>query len=237
LATPEFSVHGNRLLDALPSAELQTLVPNLSDIKLRKNDPVYQANEIVRFVYFPVRSLISALNVMEDGAAIEVTTVGPEGMSFPQAALGAKQALLAMVVQVPGRGYYMPTDEFRQHIDTLPRFRACVHEHMIFLFRTVARSAACNRLHHLTERCARWLLINADSTTNDTFPMTQEFLSMMLGVNRPSLTLAARTLQNAGFIATNHGSVTIRDRPQLEGVACECYREQRKDLAALYKSN
>ncbi len=180
------------------------------------------AEEDLEYVYFPIDSVTSMLTLMVDGNAVEAGTVGREGMCGAQSAFGSARILERWISQVPGTGVRIRVADFRAQFASNPTLRVVVqrwlHAYMSFL----AQSTACNRLHVLVERCARWLLLTHDRVGRDDFPLTQEFLALMLGVRRPGVSVAASTLQNAGFITYSRGHVRIanahRARQRLDDV-------------------
>jgi CRP-like cAMP-binding protein len=159
---------------------------------------------------------------MENGAAVETVATGREGMAGVQAILTADAFSDKMIAQIPGQAYCLLIASFQGHLARLPQFRKILHEYGLRIFDALSQSI-CNRLHHVNQRCAKWLLRTHDRVASDQFPMTHEFLSMMLGVNRPTVTIAASTLQQAGLITYSRGMVTIQNRKGLEEATCECY--------------
>jgi CRP-like cAMP-binding protein len=161
---------------------------------------------------------------LEDGDAAEVGVVGREGFVGLPLLLGGDGDDLEGMVQAPGTALRMGAAAFRTVLEDVPALRTLLLRYALVHHGQVARTAACNGRHHTDQRLARWLLMAHDRTTgNDEFPMTHEFLSMMLGVRRAGVTMAAGQLQKAGFIRYERGCVEVTDRPGLESVACECY--------------
>ena len=215
---------GNRVLDALPAPELALMRPHLERVTLKTHDIVYALGETLDRVYFPSGAVLSVLTVMNDGASVEIGTFGREGLSGAQLTLGGDRAPSQMICQVPGDAHWMPTDAFMAHFGSAEIFRRIVQRYTEALFNFMGQSIACNRLHTTSERCARWLLLTHDRLIGDKFELTQEFLAIMLGVHRPSVSVASGALQEAGFITYTRGCVTIRNRQGLESASCECYR-------------
>lgn len=189
-------------------------------------DPVYRQDGPLDHVYFPLAGVFSAVTAMADGAAVEVGTVGREGMLGAAALLGADRSPVQVFCQVPGEALRLPADRFRAEAAAGPPADA-VRRHLRVEFAFAAQSVACNRLHTVGERCGRWLLTTRDRADADEFPITQDFLALMLGVRRASVTVAAGTLQQAGLIRYARGRVTVLDRAGLEAAACECYHTLR----------
>jgi CRP-like cAMP-binding protein len=160
---------------------------------------------------------------MEDGDAAEVGMVGREGMIGLPVLLGADHDDIEGMVQSPGTALRMDAQAFREELERLPASRTLLLRYALVHHGQVARTAACNGRHHVDQRLARWLLMAHDRVEGDEFPMTHEFLSMMLGVRRAGITVAAGQFQKAGFIHYERGCIDVTDRPGLESVACECY--------------
>src|SRR5271157_145574 len=181
---PPAAPQGNRLLARLPPAEYQRLLPRLQLVPLALKHVVYEVRSSIDFAYFPNRGVVSALTVMEDGRAIEVATIGDEGMVGLPLLVGAKTTANRMIVQVPGEAMRMAEDVMREEISRdSPLRRSLVLYHTAFLAQ-VSQAVACNGLHSVHQRCCRWLLMTQDRAHSDVFPMTHEFLAEMLGVRR-----------------------------------------------------
>jgi len=163
------------------------------------------------------------LAYMEDGDAAEVGLVGYEGMVGLPVLLGADHAEIEAIVQGPGTALRIDAKAFREALERIPALRTLLLRYALVQHEQVARTAACNGRHHIDQRLARWLLMAHDRAEGDDFPMTHEFLSMMLGVRRAGISTTASTLQKAGFIRYERGRMAVTDRPGLESVACECY--------------
>jgi CRP-like cAMP-binding protein len=218
---------GNRLLDALPPQSGERLHPHLEPVALVLAEPVQPAEH----VYFPVAGLISVVATMADGASVEVGMIGREGMYSVSAILSDDTPFQRAMVQLPGSALRLRTRLLRQEMQADGALQKLLLRYTQATVSAVAQSAACNRLHLLEQRCARWLLSCHDCADADRFPMTHEFLAMMLGVRRPGVTLAARSLREDGLITYNHGSMTVLDRQGLEAAACECYRVIQDEFA------
>lgn len=224
---------GNKLLAALPSSEYQRLLPHLETVPLPYKQTLYQPNEPIQHVYFPNRGVISLINVMEDGGAIEVATIGNEGMIGVPVLLGADRVPAETFMQVPGDGLRMKVDVFKREVTPGSPSYNLLLRYTQALIDQISQSAACNRLHSVEERCCRWLLLTQDRVDSDKFPMTHEFLAQMLGVRRASVSEVAATLQKAGLISYHRGQMTILDRKGLEAGSCECYLVITKEYARL----
>jgi CRP-like cAMP-binding protein len=217
----------NHLLDALPAASLERLEPHFESVALTIGEPVHA----VEHVYFPTAGMISVVATMADGASVEIGIVGREGMHSVAAFLSEDTPFQTAMVQLPGRALRLKTRLLRQEMQVEAALQKLLLRYTQAVLNAVAQSAACNRLHLLEQRCARWLLACHDRAEADTFPMTHEFLALMLGVQRPGVTLAARSLREDGLITYNHGTMSVLDRRGLEAAACECYRVIRDEFA------
>jgi CRP-like cAMP-binding protein len=213
----------NLLLAALSKADRDGIIEAGQVVSLRLKKVLREPGNPVEYLYFPFHGVISLLTVLdEDGAAVEIATVGYEGMADTAAYLGI-DSQIRWLVQVPG-------DALRIEVDKLQSLAACsegirdvFNRYMVAMYILVSQTAACNRRHPVQERCARWLLMTHDRVENDDFPMTHDFLADMLGTRRASVSIAMKTLRNAGLIDYHHGRVTVIDRPGLEESACECH--------------
>jgi CRP-like cAMP-binding protein len=221
---------GNRLLDALPPQSIERLQPHLEPFELVLAGPVPPAEH----VYFPISGLISMVATMKDGASAETGMVGREGMYSVSAILSDDTPFQSATVQLPGRALRLKTRLLREEMQAAGALQKLLLRYTQATLSAVSQSAACYRLHLLEQRCARWLLACRDRADADTFPMTHEFLALMLGVRRPGVTLAVRALQENGLITYNHGTMTVLDRQGLEAVACECYRVIHDELDRVF---
>jgi CRP-like cAMP-binding protein len=220
---------GNRLLALLPRPEYNRLFPNPRPISLEFKHVLYEPEALIDFAYFPSNGVVSQVTVMEDGAIIELSTVGNEGMIGLPIALGIAESSSKAVVQVPVIGLRMPADTLRAETSRdSPLRRLLLRYAGTFLFQ-ISQTVACNGLHSVQQRCCRWLLMTHDRVRGDEFPITHEFLAQMLGVRRPSVTEVLRPLQQDGLIDYRRGKMVILDRKGLEGASCECYRTVRRE--------
>jgi len=211
---------GNRLLDAMRPASIGRLQPHLEPVALLLAEPLDPAG----YTYFPVAGLISVVATMEDGASVEIGLTSREGMYSVSAILSDHTPSESAVVQLPGDALRVKPRLLREAMDADAALRKLLLRYTQAAMSAVAQSAACNRLHLLEQRCARWLLACHDRAVTDRLPLTHEFLATMLGVSRPGVTLALGALQQDGLITYNHGTMTIIDRQGLEAISCECYR-------------
>ena len=217
--TPE-----NRLLSALPPDDYERLTARMTDFTFAHKEVAYRAGGPLDFVYFPRSGLMSSVVTMADGSTVEVGAVGREGIVGVAAFLGATRSTEEVFCQIPVvKCRRLPAAEFAAEVALGGPFQTAVYAYTQAVLATSARFTACNGLHTVDERCARWLLISQDRVGADEFSLTQEFLAMMLGVRRATVTVSAGSLQSAGMITYHHGRVTILDRKRLEEAACECY--------------
>lgn len=222
----------NHLLAALAPADLALISAQLEPVTLALRDVLYEPGVKIEFVYFPTTGCVSMIRATGDGS-VEVGTIGMEGMVGVPILLQVDSEPTRAIVQVEGEAFRISSDAFREIVRESTHLERIMLRYAQALFNAVAQSVACNRLHSLEERCARWLLITHDRVEGDVFKLTQEFLSYMLGVHRPAVTLAAGVLQAAGYIRYSRGTITIVDRAGLESASCECYKATREDYAML----
>jgi CRP-like cAMP-binding protein len=215
---------GNRILGALPQEEFDRLRPHLREVSFDIGHIIYQPEETIESVYFVNRGIVSWLATLEDGNTVEAGVIGPEGVAGVAALLGASstpnQGLAQSDVVASRISARDLIGEFRRNGELNRMILRFVHS----LFTQVAQTAACNRLHTLDQRLARWLLMSHDRNANNGFPLTQEFLSRMLGVRRAGVSVSANSLRQNGLIDYHRGNIQIVDRSGLEKASCECYQ-------------
>jgi CRP-like cAMP-binding protein len=221
------------LLQRQSPAEYDLLAPHLESVTLERRHVIFQAGGHIRFVYFPEGCVASVVKILSDGKRIEVGTAGLEGMAGFPAFLDASPTSLECFIQVPGQAKRLHADALREAASPGSAFRSIVQRYSLYLYDQAAQSVACNRLHSLNERCARWLLMTHDRVKGEQFELTHEFLAIMLGVRRSGVSEAAEALQRQGFIRYSRGKVSILDRAGLEGASCECYASDRADFERL----
>jgi len=215
----------NHLLAALPSADYQRLAPALDVIPLKLKEFLHKPGEPITHVYFPGGGFVSVVTVLEDGSMVEVATIGREGMLGVSAVLNGDPSPAAAMVQAEtDTCYKMAVGVFRGEMDRQGPFHHLMTRYAQALVGFIMQSTGCNAVHSVEQRLARWLLLAHDRIGRDDFPLTQEFVAMMLGTSRPTVTVVAGTLQKAGLITYHRGHVTIVDREKLESASCECYR-------------
>lgn len=223
----------NQLLLQLPPNERSAFDASLEQIPLKAKDILFEPEQPFEYVYFPQDGVISLVTILRSGDQIEAMTSGKEGFVGLPIFHGIKSSALRGIVQIGGSAKRMPVADFRRCIDGAPEMRRLLHRYSQFVFETVSQSAACNRLHVIEKRCARWLLTSHDRVGRDEFNLTQEFLAEMLAVRRPGVTVAVGILESRGLIGHGRGTIKIVNRPGLENAACECYGSLRKREAML----
>ena len=224
----------NELLAALPAEVLQRLSPALELLPLVLKEILHRPGDPIEYVYFPGAGFVSELTVLESGDMVEVATIGREGMVGIFASDGEERApSLSMVQAAIDVCYRLRATVFREEMDRRGAFHQLMTRYMHAHVGLIMQSTACNAMHSVEQRLARWLLMAHDRVGLDDFPLTQEFLAMMLGVSRPSVTIVAGTLQKAGLITYHRGHLKIVNREELEAASCECYRVVRNLLASV----
>jgi CRP-like cAMP-binding protein len=221
----------NRLLLALPARNLKRLMPELEQIRCQREQVLMDADSSLDRVYFPDNGVVSVLAVYAEGNCIEMATIGREGCTGVQAVFGAKNSSAQLLVQIPGSAARMSRVAFTRAMESMPSFRNLMYAYFQAFLEQVMVSVACNGAHSLTERLARWLLMMRDRSDEDALPVTQNLLAEMLGVQRPTITNAARALERSGLIRRGRQQVTILDRQGLTKASCECYQLVRTRVA------
>ena len=231
---PPPTANPNRLLAALPADDYTRIARTFDVVPLKLKEFLHKPGESVRYVYFPGGGFCSLVTVLSDGGMVEVATIGREGMVGASAVLdGNPPAAATMVQGATDRCYRMSADAFRREMDRRGPFYELLTHYAQALVGFIMQSTACNAVHSVEQRLARWLLMARDRLGSDDFPLTQEFVAMMLGATRPTVTVVAGTLQKAGLIKYRHGHVTIVDGDNLEAASCECYRAATNLLRAV----
>lgn len=219
----------NKLLAAIPREEYDRLLPHLELVSLPVKQVLHEANEPIKYAYFLLSGAVSILSLMDDGEAIEAATVGNEGMIGVPLLLGTRQIPTQVLAQIPGDALRMKADVFIREVYWGCPLHTLLLRYTQTLMNQFAQTAACNRLHSVEERCCRWLLLTHDRMESDEFLLTHEFLSIMLGVRRASVSVVAAILQQAGFIRYRRGKITILNREGLESASCECYQALKQE--------
>jgi CRP-like cAMP-binding protein len=207
----------------LSDDDYERLRPHLAPVALDYRKSLYEASRPIEHVYFPVNGVASLVLTTSDGASAEVGTIGSEGMVGLPVCLGDDDAPSSVYVQVPGTALQIDARIFRGELERSPALKLIVLRYAHAFFNQVAQSAACAHLHKVEQRCCRWLLMTRDRMPSGDFLLTHEFLGMMLGVRRTTVTDVMGSLQKAGLIRYRRGHVTILDEQALRQRACECY--------------
>jgi CRP-like cAMP-binding protein len=229
----EFQSRTNRLLGLLATDDFAVLLPHLEPVAFDYRQSLYEHGQPVTTVYFPLAGVASLVNVMANGSAAEVGTIGNEGMVGLPLLFGDVVGPTTVYVQVPGEGLRMPAADFAKALAARPGIAAVMLRYAHALFNQITQTAACNRFHHIEQRCCRWLLMTHDRVQTDKFLLTQEFLGMMLGVQRSSVTAVAGNLKRQKLIDYSRGHVTILDRDGLLNRSCECYAVNKHEFDRL----
>jgi CRP-like cAMP-binding protein len=223
----------NRLLSLLSDDDYERLRPHLSLVVLEYRKDLYRASQPIEHVYFPVDGVASLVITTSDGGGAEVGTIGNEGLVGLPVCLGDHEAPSAVYVQVPGKALRVDARFFRSELERSPTLNLVVLRYAHAFFNQVAQSAACAHLHRVEQRCCRWLLMTRDRMPSGDFLLTHEFLGMMLGVRRTTVTDVMGALQKAGLVRYRRGHVTILDHDALRQRACECYQISRLEFDRL----
>jgi CRP-like cAMP-binding protein len=221
----------NRLLLHLPAASLKRLLPDLEQIRCQRGQVLMDADSALDHVFFPDSGVVSVVAVYADGTIIEMATIGREGCTSLQAVFGAKSSSVRLLVQIPGGATRMSRTAFTRTMASIPAFRTLIYAYAQAFLEQILVSVACNGAHSLSQRLARWLLMMRDRGDSDTLQITQSLLAEMLGVQRPTVSNAARELEHAGLITRGRRQVTIIDRKGLLKASCECYQLVRARIA------
>jgi CRP-like cAMP-binding protein len=213
----------NEILLALPRTEAEAFLPKLEFVRLKLHQVLHEAGDTLKSAYFCNSGMFSVLNVMPDGKSVEVGLIGQEGFSGTPLVVGFRTSHTRTVVQAEATAFRVDADALRAVLPKCPKLERHLNRYAQLLAVQVTQIAACNRLHEVNERLARWLLMTQDRVGSQSLPLTQEFLAQMLGTRRSSVTVSAGAPQKAGLIAYTRGSVTILDRVNLEQASCDCY--------------
>ena len=213
----------NKILLSISASDYNSLRPHLEYVDLPNHLVLHEAGARLEFAYFPNRGLISLVVVMKDGETAEAGVVGNEGFIGTPAVVGLGRGPLRAVVQVTGDGFRVKAGALQNTLGSTPHLQLMLNRYAVIRGMQVAQTAACNRLHDIKQRLARWLLMTQDRVDSGALPITHDFLATMLGTDRPSVSLAAGVLQKKGLIEYTRGAVKIVNRKKLENSACECY--------------
>jgi CRP-like cAMP-binding protein len=229
------TARSNRLLAALPRATLERLLPFLQLRPFALREVLQKRGGLLDGVVFPIAGVASMITVSDSGTSVEVATIGFEGMVGLPLFLGGQTSTTEVFAQVAGQGLFMPAPQFHRHIEAEASLTRMLLLYTQALMTQIAHCVACASTHRITARCARWILQTHDRVAGDEFVLTHEFLGLMLGVRRATVSEAAQDFQSRGLIAYRRGIISVIDREGLEAVACECYRMINREYARLLK--
>jgi CRP-like cAMP-binding protein len=213
----------NKLLLSIPESEYNAIRPHLEFLSLSHHRSLYEPNCRLEFVHFPNSGMVSLVIETEDGRTVEVGEVGKEGIAGIPAAVGMKKSQVREIVQIEGNGFRMRAGDLQSLSTSTPQFQLMLTRYAVLQGLQIAQTAACNRLHNVEQRLARWLLITQDRVDSANFAITQDFLATMLGTDRPTVSVTAGILQKKRIIVLTRGVVQILSRAKLQSCACECY--------------
>jgi CRP-like cAMP-binding protein len=213
----------NNLVANLPANETTEFFERAEEVECSLREILFEINDPFDRILFPITGMGSLVTVLKDGTSLEAMTVGREGVVGLPLFHGIKVARCKGICQIEGEFYQMSPDSFTSLVAIAPEFRARLHRYAQLSSEVIAQTAACNGIHLIEQRCARWLLVTADAVGRTNFNLTQEFLSQMLAVRRPGVTVAIGGLERQGLIEHRYGKVSIVDAEGLKKVACECY--------------
>jgi CRP-like cAMP-binding protein len=214
----------NHLLAALPADVYNRIAPNLEPLPMELGDILYESGTRVRYVYFPTTSVVSLLNVMENGSSAEIAIVGNEGILGISLFMGGETTPSRALVQCAGEGFRLKAQLLKDEFSRAGPLLRLLLRYTQALITQMAQTAVCNRHHSLDQQFCRWLLLSLDRLASRQVPMTQQLIADMLGVRRGGVTEAAGRLQASGLIRYHRGMITVLDRPGIEARSCECYR-------------
>ena len=237
MSTIELVRTANTILEALPLEDYERLSANLEPVSMPFGEVLCHPDEPVTHVYFPNRGTVSLVSNFDDGRSVEVGMVGNEGMFGVCVFLGSISTPLLAQVQLPGDGLRMRADVLKREFKKGGQLQDLLLRYTQAFITQIAQTAACNRAHPIEGRLSKWLLMCEDRANSSELELTHEFMAMMLGTRRASVTEAATGLRTMGLIAYRRGHLTVMDREGLESVSCECYPIVKKEFARLIGSN
>jgi len=213
----------NNILAQLPTGEFAAFMERAEPVAFPLHQVLFENGQAFEHVFFPVTGMGSLVTVLKDGTTLEAMTVGREGFLGLPLFHGMKTARTKCICQIDGDFFQLSVDDFVSLLAVAPHLTMLLHRYSQFSNESVSQSAACNSIHLIEQRCARWLLLSADAVGRSKFSLTHEFLSQMLAVRRPGVTVAIGALERQGLIAHRYGAVTIVDVEGLRKASCECY--------------
>lgn len=234
---PRAAVEQNDFLSKLSVETLGLLAPYLMDVLLHRGATIAEPGEELECVWFPTSSVLSVVTTMESGHDVEACTIGREGAYGILNALGSSISTERVVAQIPGRAFKMPAARLRAASALSMSLTDLIIRHAQANAAQIQQTAACNALHSVEARLCRWLLMTQDRVESDQLPLTQEFLGLMLGVQRTTVSRVASGLQDAGLVRYSRGKIQVIDRGGLEAQTCECYQSVRQKYAELLSAH
>jgi CRP-like cAMP-binding protein len=219
-----FRINRNKILSSIPESEYRLIQPHLQLFQFQAQSILHEPTQRLQFAYFPNGGLISLLVATEDGKTVEAGMVGSEGVVGVASAVGLTISPLRHLVQIPGEGLRIGVSALQSRLKSAPQLQLALSRYAVVQGMQVAQTAACNRLHDIAERLARWLLMASERVESNSLPITHDFLATTLGTDRPSVSLAAKALRRKKIIEHRRGIVEILNRKKLEAAACECYK-------------
>ena len=220
----------NRILAALPSLDREQMLAHLEPFSLNHSEVLYETGDPMQYVYFVNSGMVSMVSTTEEGNTLEVGIIGYEGVVGFVVFLGAEATRYRFVVQGTGDALRMTADKFKAACEQRSSLRGLILGYTQARMTQITQAAICNHFHSIESRLCRWLLESLSCMKSNELELTQDFLAMMLGTHRPSITIAAGILQSAGMIRYNRGHITVLNRRALEEASCECYRVIRRAL-------
>jgi CRP-like cAMP-binding protein len=224
----------NLILSKLSGEELERLRPHFERVSLSHGQHVIVPDEPIRDVFFPLNCLLSLVTMMEDGSAVESGTIGREGMSGIPLILKASTTPMPTFTQVPGDAIKIRAEVFREEYERGGVVNVLLNRYIHVVVVNGSQNTACNALHRIEARCCKWLLMSSDGIGSDEVALTHEYLAIMLGVRRASVSEVACKLKDAGLIQYRRGNIQIIDRHGLESMACECYAKTKAEYERLF---
>src|SRR5829696_7839512 len=225
----------NALLAYLSSSTITDFARHLEPVRLDLKLVLYEPGQKMQYAYFPESGMISVVSIMDDGRSIEVGTIGREGMTGASILLTADRVPYQYFVQMVGEGYRIKAAALKVAAEEKPELQALIFSYQAAFLNQSMQAAACNGLHSVQQRCCRWILMTQDRVDSEIVPLTHEFLGLMLGVRRASVSDVLQPLQTRGWIRSHRGEITVLNRKALETGSCECYRLIAKQYADLVK--
>ena len=234
---PSVNFKRNRILGALETEEFERLSQQLEYVELPLATVLYDADEPIRHAYFPLRGTVSIVTVLEDGIAVEAGVIGNEGIAGLSLVLGyTTEVNRRAMIQIPGSGLRIKAEALTAESNRSRSFRDLLLRYLHAFITQISQTAACNRIHRVDERLARWLLSMQDRMASDELHLTQELIAEMLGVRRAGVSVAATRLQEKGLITYKRGHIQILDRQGLEAASCECYETVKREYDRLFEN-